>query len=423
MGRRSGMLVVLATAVGALVPAVASADTVTSSFEPPVFHTGSVNGQDGWRSAPPGAIPTLPNGYDQEVVSNSGTPAPFGQQSLRMSNAYTNGEYKFQTYSKPTSSLAGESQANTEYVAEFSFISKTPASRQPGLNLGISPDTGEGSRMARVTLVDVAAGIQVTVVDAAGADGEFATHDVAVLDRSVPHTIKFWMKLNPGANNDLLRIAIDGADVGDCFASWENYYRAASPGASPVSINTLQFRSSVSGYSGPAGGGYLFDNVRITTANGAGPPRCGLVIDKKADLRTVSRGDRVGYRVTARNRGALAARNVQLCDQIPRRMTFVSADRRLSRDGSRRCLLIPRLAPGKSAGFHIVLRVSANAPPGLLSNIADLIPGVGPPALERPGAEPPGSPPSEEAADLPGPAAPAGDVLPVLKAKAVVKVR
>ena len=33
---------------------VALADTVTTNFEPPLFHTGSVNGQDGWKSDVPG---------------------------------------------------------------------------------------------------------------------------------------------------------------------------------------------------------------------------------------------------------------------------------------------------------------------------------------------------------------------------------
>src|SRR6478752_5052202 len=83
------LLIAVATtaAVGLLSSGVALADTVTTDFEP--FALGSVNGQAGWKSAAPGDIPSLPNGYDQSVVQNSGgVPAGFGGKSLRMSNAY-----------------------------------------------------------------------------------------------------------------------------------------------------------------------------------------------------------------------------------------------------------------------------------------------------------------------------------------------
>ena len=115
----------------ALLPCgVALADTVTTNFEAPDFTAGqSVNGEGGWKSAVPGDIPSLPNGYDQKVVANSGAPASFGAQSLRLSNAYGTGpetgppEFHFQTYSKPTTDPAGEGMTNTVYTAQFSFIS------------------------------------------------------------------------------------------------------------------------------------------------------------------------------------------------------------------------------------------------------------------------------------------------------------
>ena len=84
------VLLVLAMAVGValLAAGVAVADTVTTNFEAPAFHTGSVNGQPvnvqpGWKSAPPGAIPScnpLPTAgeYDQRVVANGVVPAAFG---------------------------------------------------------------------------------------------------------------------------------------------------------------------------------------------------------------------------------------------------------------------------------------------------------------------------------------------------------
>jgi uncharacterized repeat protein (TIGR01451 family) len=368
----------------ALLPCgVALADTVETNFEVPLFHTGSVAGQDGWRSAVPGNIPSLPYGYDQEVVANKGAPPEFGGQSLRLSNARNQElagppEFHFQTYSRPTTVAAGEGLPNTEYTAEFSFISTRPNAQQPGLNVSVSPDEGEGGRMSFIGLQSEANGIKVTFFDTPNADGEFVPYDLGTLPRDVPHTIKFWIKLNPLPNDDLVRIYIDGHDAGQCFTTWANFYRSVSQ---PVpAINTLQFRS-VGEHENLSllGGGYLFDNVKITTSNGPGPPGCDLPIEKKADVRTVSPGGRVRYRITVRNRGRLSASHVLLCDRIPREMTFVSADRKLLTLGGRRCLLIPRLGPGQSVSFHVLLRVDANAPPGTETNTVEETPGVAPP--------------------------------------------
>ena len=245
-------------------------------------------------------------------------------------------------------------------------------------------------------------------------------YDAGTLDRAVPHTIRFWIKLNPGVDNDLVRIYIDGRDLGQCFTTWENYYRTAPEQAPPPNANTpatidsLQFRSSVPGFDG-VDGGYLFDNVTTTSAPGGGPRGCEDVIEKTADTRTVRPGGLAGYRITVRNRGRGSDRNVQVCDRVPRRMTFVRADRTLRRVGGRRCLVIARLAPGQRVSFHISFRVNASAPPGRVANIADVTPGV----------EPPGSPPAP-AADLapPGlPAAPGGSVPRVVAAGARVPDR
>lgn len=410
----------------------ALADTVTTDFEAPLFQacappapvfnpTCTVNGQDFWKSAVPGDIPSLPNGYDQQVVTNTvlGAPASFGAQSLRLSNGYNQSplagppEFFYQTYSKPTIDAAGESQANTEYTAQFSFISIKPTVEQPGLFISVSPDNGEGGRMSYIGLEDTAAGIDVTFYDT-DADGNFVPYDLGILPRDVPHTIKFWMKLNPGPDNDLVRIYIDGQDVGQCFTTWENFYRSASQ-AVPVS-DTLQFRSTGDqADTDLVGGGYLFDNVTITTGNGPGPPGCDLPIEKQADSRTVRAGGLAGYRITVRNRGRVSERNLLVCDHIPREMTFVSANRKLVRLGSRRCLLVPRLGPGQRAGFHVVLRVDASAPPGPVDNIVDETP-VQPPGLPPVPTVPPGAP----APDVPGTITKA--IPPVEKAKAVVKV-
>ncbi len=143
---------------------------VETGFED--FTLATVNGQGGgWKSAPPGAIPACANlpsegAYDQEVVSTGGTPLTFGAQSLRISNGCGSSEFFYQTYSKPVTAPAGETQDNTEFIGEFSFISKTPGAYQPGLVLSVSPDSYEGSRMSWVSLEDTDKGrINVTVAD------------------------------------------------------------------------------------------------------------------------------------------------------------------------------------------------------------------------------------------------------------------
>ncbi len=263
-----------------------------------------------WKSSPTGTIncvdwpvanpPTTHIGqYDQEVVVNDvappGEPPGFGDQSLRMSNACASGEFSYQTYSPQELQQVGEARPNKVFLAEFAFMSKTRA-YQKGLFLSVSPDSGEGSRMSWVGLEDTPDGIQVSVNDTPDVDGEFVAHTYPpLLSHSSPHRIRFWIKTNPGIDNDLVRISVDGRDLGQCFTTWENYYRTAPeqnppPNRNtPATINSLQFRSSVPGPSALLGGGYLFDNVSITPSNGPGPPGCDVPIEKKADQSTVQR--------------------------------------------------------------------------------------------------------------------------------------
>ena len=425
--RRTAILGLLATFVSfaLLACGVAVADTVTSNFENPPFTQATVNGQDGWKSGV--GIPPVPQ-YDQGVVNNAGIVPAFGAQSLRMSNLRASSEFTNQTYSKRVTQPAGETQDNSEYTAQFSFISKTPNAVQPGLVLTVSPDSYEGSRMSWVSLEDTPDGIRVRVSDSPEEDGDFAYYDGGLLSRGVPHTIRFWIKVNPGPDNDLVRVFIDGDDVGQCFATWENYYRTASEQEpppnrnNPANINSLQFRSSVKGPDALAAtGGFLFDNVSITTANGPGPPGCDLVLDKDADTRTVTAGGHARFAITARNRGGASARNVQVCDRIPRRMTFVRADRKLSRVGRRLCFVIQRLGPGQRVSVNLTFGVDASAPQGTITNIADLTPGVERPGL--PGTPGAGNAPRPPAAgDVPRPPARLGARTPERRARAVVRI-
>jgi uncharacterized repeat protein (TIGR01451 family) len=377
---RSALIVFAAAAGMALLAGpVAVADTVTSNFEPPTFHTGSVNGQGGWTSAAPGDIPALPNGYDQEVVPTSGfndVPGAFGSQSLRHSNAFNEptGEFFFQTYSARTAEAAGEDLPNTEYTAQFSFISTKPQELQPGLNMRISPDSGVGGRMSYIGLQDTEGGIALNFFDT-NADGEFVLHPLGTVRRDVMHTIKFWIKLHPGPNNDLVRVFIDNTDVGQCFTTWENFYpRVPEP---VPTINSLQFRAAGGDMPDLAGGGYLFDNVTITTANGPGPADCSgggggepdIDVDKRTATRFARPGQLVRYRITVRNRDDVPVRSLRACDRVPRALRFVRATPRLHRAaGHRLCLTIRLLRPGHRRTFRLTFRLRANVTADTVTN-------------------------------------------------------
>ncbi len=203
--------------------------------------------------------------------------------------------------------------------------------------------------------------------------------------RNVPHTIKFSMRLIPGPNNDLVRISVDGRDAGQCFTTWESSNKVV-----PITDRLLFLSGNRDGNRpGLLGGGYLFDNVSVTTG-AAGPPGCDLPIEKKADSATVSAGGLAGYGVTVRNRGHAAARNLRVCDHIPRQMTFVSANREMSRVGRRRCFVISLLKPGQRASVHLMLRVNKNAPVGAVDNTVDITP-IPPRALPALPVPPPGA--------------------------------
>src|SRR2546423_4100212 len=132
-------LLLVATVLAALFAAVsfapALADSTTITFEPPAYHPGSPNGQDGWSSTGSAGMGCAQ--YDHEIVSNYPTaPASFGTQSLRMSNAVVSGCFGDRTFSKSLANEAGESTATnnrlsggvrqTHLEAQWSFASPGP---------------------------------------------------------------------------------------------------------------------------------------------------------------------------------------------------------------------------------------------------------------------------------------------------------
>jgi uncharacterized repeat protein (TIGR01451 family) len=400
----------------ALLPCgVARAANVTSDFESSSGYTlGALGTQQGWTSS---------SLADEAVVPSNGIPT-FGLQSWRLSNFEANSAFTgTQNYSPPVSPPASEDGPNTVFIAKFSVFDPT---YQDGLDVTVSPDSGEGSRMQWVWLHDTPAGVEVwssySKLLLHGLPYDWTEDDLGTLSHGVPHTIEWRIKLNPGENNDQVRILIDNQDAGQCFGTWENYYRLdpeqTIPNHNiPPSINSLQFRTSMQGPAALQGQGYIFDNVSVTTGTGPSLPGCDVTIDKQADSPTVTAGGLAGYRLTAHNRGQITARNLLLCDRIPGRTRFVAADRKLRHIGGRRCLFISSLGPGKSTSVHVMLRVNATAPPGILGNVAD-IGTVGPPGT-------PLLPPGTSRPDIPGlrPVVPGSPFRALLKqVKAIVKV-
>jgi hypothetical protein len=148
----------------------------------------------------------------------------------------------------------------------------------------VSPDRGDGARMSFVAIRDTPTGLAVDVADVPSPALDAMNHvnfvttsDIAAgLARNAVHNLRIEMDLNDGADNDVVRIFVDGlnAFTGE---SWENYYRndveAAGSGNQVPLIDNLLFRSSGTAAPATAGAGFLFDNVRIDTFGGLNGPQ------------------------------------------------------------------------------------------------------------------------------------------------------
>ena len=261
---RKSIVAGMAIAVSLAAAGTAQADSNTTTFED--FNLGSVNGQSDWKSA---ALGDLPGGvtYDQEVVAHN------GGKALRISNAVTNGEFHFQTYSKPTVEKAGENVDFNVITNQFTFQS-TSAVMQPGLAMSVSPSEGEGARMSYVRLEDRFDGVRVFFADTPNEDTSVSFTDkwIATLDRGRPHTIKFVTTFVKGNDNDIVRVYIDG-DLKACGTSWENYYRFGEQNSVTPS-DRLIWRLSGTAVPANKGNGFLFDDVISATSVNNDPVAC-----------------------------------------------------------------------------------------------------------------------------------------------------
>jgi len=249
---------------------VAHADTTGPiTFED--FSVGSVNTQGGWSST---------GSYDQAVVSSSRF-ASFGGQSLRISSAVTSGSFGDQTFSPGLTAPADESTAQRHFDSTFQ-IGTTQDDVQPDLHMSVSPDNGSGARMSYLRFEDQTDGVHVFFVDTtdAGPTDTVATFneaDIATLNRTSAHTIRFSIDFFTGPANDVVKIYLDGA-LKATGTTWEDFYRydpEQVPNQVP-SVSELLFRESGDAATATAGNGFLVDNV--TLASSVTTSACGFSV-------------------------------------------------------------------------------------------------------------------------------------------------
>lgn len=250
-------------------------DVANSTFDG--FSNGSVDGQGGWAGTAGGPIGLS---YDQKIVTNTMYPT-FGCKSLRISNAVTSGTFGDWIFSPSSTHEAGESDAvnsglsggtrQNHFEAQFDIGAAT-TSFQPGAMLAVSPDRGDGSRMSFLRFEDREDGIHVffndyqhnAFVETEIAGGAATT---TALNRSVPHTIKFSMDFVDGPSNDVVKVYIDNV-LAHTGTSWEDYFRDNQPAIAPPTVDSLLFREGGSVTAAPEvlGGGFLIDNLSVTTS-------------------------------------------------------------------------------------------------------------------------------------------------------------
>lgn len=251
--------------LGAMISPAIAETLPTVDFES--YNLGNINGQQGW-------MKTNPN-FDVEVadVSIFSNASGFGfeTKALRLSNTYTSGSFGDQTFSPGLTVPVGESEAETYFEASFD-IGSTKASQQPGLFLSVSPDDGNGSRMSYVGFDDQSDGIHVIFYDVTdqgplGTEASFNPTDVATIDRTSAHSIRFSISFVPGPANDVVKLYVDGI-LEITGTTWEDYYRydleQAGNGNVVPTTSKLLFRESGMDIQTIMVGGYLVDYVNLS---------------------------------------------------------------------------------------------------------------------------------------------------------------
>jgi hypothetical protein len=302
---------VIALAAAACKPAVTGTFVGPTGFESgdsPSYHTGSIDGQNGWASTGP---------YDQAVstVSTAGTTPGFygfGDQAWQISDAINSGNFSDQPLTPQTADQSGETDSQSPppsnngdtagathgfWESSFAFgDAGNPAALQDNLHVTVSPESGSGAtagaRMSFISIDDCGTtprpttecngttpGLQVNFQDFQDAPvNDFVIHHVATgLSRTAPHTVRIRMWFFEGPNNDVVQVCVDttSCTVGH---SWEDYYRSGGNG--PDQLNTsrvdrLLFRLHNPDTGDAAqpthqGNGLFIDNLKLASENYSG---------------------------------------------------------------------------------------------------------------------------------------------------------
>jgi hypothetical protein len=257
-----------------LAPDAGRADTVTVDFEPPAYAPGSIDGQGGWGGQNPPGI-AVNGSIDQEVTAAD---AHGGVQSYRESSFFTSGSFGDQVFSPSLVDRAGEASSGADglaggtlqqrFTATVWFKSTTGAAQDS--HVVISPDRGDGARMSWVQVSDNVAdpgdgrsGLSVSFLDYRVPPDDFVFDVVATnLSRADWHRIDIEMEFYAGAQNDVVRVSVDGGSAVR-GTSWEDYFRNNELNPTRP-VDSLLFR--VGGAAeGSAGAGFLFDDVTTTS--------------------------------------------------------------------------------------------------------------------------------------------------------------
>lgn len=282
--RRRACVAALAVAALAGNAGAANADVDGWNFEPGWFTAGApFHGQGGW---------SMQSTFDVDVVTAStyGSPAGFGSQSLRASNAFASGGFANQPHSPSLADPAGETSSvalagssgdrQPHFDMRFQFRSAAAGSQQAGLAVQVAATDNLGSRQSVLVLQDGATGLEVRLFDTpnpaclSGAAGCVAFRQTTVaggLTRGDVHRVRLTLDFVEGPDNDVAQVFVDGS-LRFTGESWENYYRndpeqAASGNAVPL-IDTVSLRMNQLA-AGTMGNGFLIDNVRVQSAPAA----------------------------------------------------------------------------------------------------------------------------------------------------------
>jgi hypothetical protein len=308
----------IATLLSLFAAAVLYADSLIINFEASAYHTGSIEMQSGWGGQNPPGIPINPL-IDQEVVANTSAPASFGNQSWRISNAYTSGSFGDMPFSPSLANEAGETQAQNgssavmfsggtrqkHFESQWAFTSADPTGygtdcsnniKLPCSYLSMAPDRGDGARMSYIRLEDDFSGLRVffddyqdkapygsygdplTAAPGCGLEDDFIETMVASgLDRTKAHTVKLTMDFVDGPRNDVVKVYVDGT-LRHTGTSWEDYFRwCTQSGGGTGTTTSDQSRTvdsmifTVRGGQGEnhplnRGRGFLIDNLRLQSS-------------------------------------------------------------------------------------------------------------------------------------------------------------